>query len=124
MNRRSWFITWGVPGAPPKPPYAPGRDLIPALRGCYSSARGHQVPRRRHARAVARREHGRLLLEVRRDVREERDRLRVVLRAAVLADPRARADHVDGRHRRAHHPAEVRTERAHHAVPLAGDGGP
>src|SRR5213083_987737 len=83
-----------------------------------------QVPRRRHAGAVAagsgRR---RVPLAARRPVRDDRDRLALVLRAPVLPAAGPRADDHAGRRGRAHAAAEVRPERLHHAVPQPGHGG-
>ncbi len=109
-------------------------EIVPAIRrairktqeGTPALLDADQVSDRHHARTVARRLPGRrarLLLEAHRRVREDGDRLRLVLGPALLAHARPRADDHHGRGGRAHRAAQVRSERAGRAVPLPGARG-
>src|SRR5207245_9853571 len=105
--------------SPRRPSRAPGTGRGPSEARAPRDA--DQVPDRRHARSLARgARRTRALLEDDRDLREDRDRLTLVLRAALLAAPGPRADDRDGRCRGAHAAAQVRPERARGALSLPG----
>src|SRR6266705_1344638 len=116
-----WCLSWSrmnepafILGAAPRP--------VNRSRVLESRRREDHLSDRSDAWTVANRarRRRRFLLALRRAVREELDRLRLVLRSLVLARVRPRAHHGHGGGCRADEPSEVRTERADHAVPDTG----